>query len=308
MLLLLCSAAPWLISAANPTLPTLPPFPRVRAVPMPEREVAFEVDGAEVARYHYGPPASKPYVFPLIGPAGRRLTRLTHPHDPHGHRHHLSIWVAHQKVNGVNFWEEGHSVRIAHDRIEKLTDGDEAASIIARNRWLNGEGSALLDERRTITLHALGGDERCLDITLELTPSNGAVTLGKTPFGFLGVRVAKTMSTNDGGGTIRNSEGAVNEEEVLWKRARWVDYTGRVMPEVSNGIAFFDHPDNPRFPTYYHVRADGWMGASFCYDAAYELAAGETLTLHYRLYAHGPDASPETIEQHWQRFAKTKGF
>jgi hypothetical protein len=118
------------------------------------------------------------------------------------------------------------------------------------------------------------------------------------------VRVAKTMSVHDGGGTIRNSEGGVNEEPLFWKPARWVDYSGRVLPDVINGVTLFDHPSNPSFPSPYHVRNDGWMGACFSKDAPYELPAGETVTVRYRVYAHGPDATPETIEQHWQRWAE----
>jgi len=277
-------------------------LPRVQAVPLPDKQVSFEIDGLEVARCHYGPSAPKPYVFPLIGPAGRRLTRLTHPHDPEGHGHHRSIWIAHQDVNGVNFWEES-SARIVHQRIERYADGREAASITIRNLWQNQEGKALLEERRTVTLRALPRNERYLDIKLEFTPAADPVTLGKTPFGFLGVRVAKTMGVKDGGGTIRNSEGGVNEAGVFRKRARWVDYSGPVSTTARNGITIFDHPDNPRFPSYFRVRDDGWMGTSFCLEAPYEIVKGKTLALHYRLYAHTDEAAPKLIEEHWRRFA-----
>jgi len=111
-----------------------PPFPRVQAVPMPGCQVAFEIDGIEAARYHYDPSHHRPFVFPLIGPAGRPLTRLTHPHDPDGHGHHLSIWVAHRDVNGTNFWEDGEA-RIVHEAIAKYEDGADAASLIVRNVW-----------------------------------------------------------------------------------------------------------------------------------------------------------------------------
>jgi len=296
------SAALWWLAALAQAAP--PAFPRVCTVPLPNQQIAFEVDGNEVARYHYAPTgASRPYVFPLVGPAGRGLTRMGHPHDPHGHRHHQGVWVAHKDVNGVDFWGEGLGARIVHDRIEKLTDGLDTGAIIVRNRWLTPDGRAVLEERRTLLLTMLDGDERYLDVRLELTPVEGAVTFGKTPFGFLGVRVAKTMSTHDGGGAIRNAEGAVNEEAVLWQRARWVDYSGPVTPHIHNGIAFFDHPANPRFPTYFHVRGDGWMGAALCFERPFVLEARQTLSLQYRLYAHGPDADTETIEAHWRRFA-----
>src|SRR3954451_20641782 len=57
------------------------PVPRMQAVPLPNDEVAFERDGREIARYHYGSELRLPFVFPVLGPAGRALTRLGHPHD-----------------------------------------------------------------------------------------------------------------------------------------------------------------------------------------------------------------------------------
>lgn len=284
-----------------------PPFPKVQAIPMPGRQYAFEVDGVEVARYHYDASYHRPFVFPLIGPAGRPLTRLTHPHDPDGHGHHLSIWVSHQNVNGADFWVNGDA-RILHEAIEKIEDGMDSASLTVRNRWADGEGETLLIERRKMTLRPLPDGERYLDVSIDLTPAAGPVTFGKTAFGFFAVRVAKTMSVNDGGGTLRNSEGAEGEKDIFWKPARWVDYIGRVTEDTENGLALFDHPSNPRFPMRYHVRGDGWMGASFCNEEPYELAQGETLTLHYRLYAHGPDVSSTALDARWNQWARFEQF
>lgn len=280
-----------------------PPFPHVQAVPMPDRQVAFQIDGCDIARYHYDPSYHRPFVFPLVGPAGRPLLRLTHPHDPEGHGHHLGIWVAHKDVNGVSFWENGPN-RIVHESIETYADGVDAASLTTRNLWRAESGAVLLNERRTTRLQALPGGERYLDVLIELTPANVPVTFGKTPFGFMCVRVAKTMSVNDGDGVILNSEGATGEEQVFWKRARWVDYTGSVAEDCRNGITLFDHPSNPGFPTPYHVRSDGWMGASFCCENGYDLPAGQTLRLKYRLYAHDGTATTDSIESHWRSWAE----
>ncbi len=280
-----------------------PEFPQVQVVPLPAHQFGFEVGGVEAARYHYGPSYHRPFVFPLVGPAGRPVTRLTHPHDPDGHGHHLSVWVAHQDVNGTNFWENGEA-RIVHDGVIKIVDGDKVGSLTVRNQWQDRAGLALVTEERMVALHALPDGERYLDLTIRLSPADGPVTFGKTAFGFVGVRVAKTMSVNDGGGTLRNSEGGVGEKEVFWKPARWVDYTGRVVPETKNGIALFDHPSNPRHPVRFHVRNDGWMGPSFCNEGGFVLDEGDTLTLRYRLYVHGPDATSETIETHWDTWAE----
>lgn len=295
MMLTLCSAVSMFVLGGGE------PFPLVRAVPLPGQQIAFEIAGTEAARYRYS--EARPYVFPFMGPAGQRLTRMGHPHDPDGHGHHRSIWVGHRDVNGANFWEASEA-GIKHEGIEALTDGARAASVAVRLTWHDTGGEALLDERRAMTVRALPDNERYLDIVLTFAPAVGSVRFGETPFGFLGVRVAKTMGVKDGGGTILNSEGGVDEAGVFWKPARWVDYSGPVTPAERNGIALFDHPSNPRFPTRFHVRDDGWMGAAFTQSESFTLAKGETLTLRYRLYAHGGDATAETIGKHWQRFAE----
>jgi hypothetical protein len=120
----------------------------------------------------------------------------------------------------------------------------------------------------------------------------------------LGVRMAKTIGVNDGGGRIRSSEGAVNEKEVLWKRARWVDYSGAITNGKLEGITLFDHPDNPNFPTYFHVRNDGWMGASLTFDGPRKILPKEPLHLCYGLYIHGDMKANDAIEANWKQFTK----
>ena len=49
---------------------------RVQAVPLGYEGVSFQVDGAELTRYNTGRGVWRPYLFPLIGPSGRMLTRV----------------------------------------------------------------------------------------------------------------------------------------------------------------------------------------------------------------------------------------
>lgn len=277
-------------------------FPAVRAVPLPGRGVSFTVHGEEIARFGYDVDLERPYLYPLRGPAGHPVTRMGHPADPEGHGHHRSVWTGHMDVNGLNFWEDGPA-RVTHGRVAELRDGTDAATAVVELVWRDADGRSVLNEERTMILRPLADGGRYLDLRLVYTPAGGEVEFGKTPFGFLGVRVESTVSVRFGGGRVLNSEGGVDEEGTRWQRARWVDYTGPVAPGVNNGISVFDHPSNPRHPTYWHVRNDGWMGASFCYDAPHTLGAGESLVLRYRLFVHGEDADAATLDRHWREFA-----
>ena len=88
------------------------PVPFLQAVPLPNHEISFQRDGAEIARYYFGPDLNRPFVFPIIGPSGRSLTRMGHPRDPESHSHHNSVWVSHNDVNGVSFWDDRAKGRI----------------------------------------------------------------------------------------------------------------------------------------------------------------------------------------------------
>jgi hypothetical protein len=255
-------------------------------------------------RYHFVPGLHRPFLYPVVDPSERSLTRMGHPHDPESHSHHNSVWISHNDVNGTSFWSDGGKGKIRHKRIVKFEDADEHASLVAENEWLNSEGKVLLLETRRVTVLPLPNDEWLLKIDMEFKAKNGTVTLGKTPFGMIGVRMAKTIGVNNGGGKIRNSAGAVNEKEVFWKKTRWVDYSGAITNGKIEGITLFDYPGNPNFPSFFHVRNDGWMGASLTFDGSREILPDKPLKLRYGLYIHSGMKSSETIEAEWKRFTK----
>ncbi len=284
--------------------PTPKPVPRLQVFPMPYYQASFQLDGVEIARYHFGPDLNRPFVFPVIGPSGKLLTRMGHPHDPESHSHHNSAWISHTDVNGVDFWSDSGKGKIRHKRIIKFDDTGESSSILTENEWLTTDGKVLLTETRQVMVVLLENSEWLLVIDMELKASGSAVTFGKTPFGLIGVRMAKTIGVNDGGGTIRNSEGGVNEKEIFWKRAKWVDYSGPITNEKIEGITLFDHPNNPNFPAYFHVRNDGWMGASLTFDAPRTIEPDKPLHLRYGLYIHSDMKSKDAIEAKWYQFTK----
>lgn len=284
------------------------PAPRMQATPQPYDQIAFQRDGDEIARYHFGNALKRPFIHPLVGPSGRSLTRIGHPHDPVGHSHHNSVWIAHNDVNGVSFWADaGKNLgRVVHQKIEKLTDADTEASVTALNAWIeDATKMTLLTERRKTTVQLLDKGEWLLVLDLHFQAKE-TVTLGRSPFGMVGVRMAKSIGVSDGNGTIRNSDGKVNEKDVFWRPAKWVDYSGAIVGRTVEGITLFDHPSNPNHPSVYHVRNDGWMGASLTFDGPRKIEPGQPLRLRYGLYVHAGQPSVEALERRWSRFAKTE--
>ena len=291
---------------AQKALPKPKPVPRMQVIPMPYHQASFQRDGVEITRYHFGPGLHRPFLFPVIGPSGLSLTRMGHPLDPESHSHHNSVWISHNDVGGVSFWSDRGGGKIRHKRIVKFEDVGERSTIVTENEWVTNVGKVLLLEIRRVTVLLLPDSEWLLIIDMEFKAKDSTVTLGKTPFGMIGVRMAKTIGVNDGGGRIRNSEGAVNEKEVLWKRARWVDYSGAVTNKNLEGITLFDHPDNPNFPAYFHVRNDGWMGASLTFDGPRKIQPNEALHLRYGLYVHNDIKAKDALETKWKRFTEIR--
>jgi hypothetical protein len=287
-------------------LPTPKAVPGMQVIPLPYNQASFQRNGREIMRYHFGPGLHRPFLFPIIGPSGQSLTRMGHPHDPESHSHHNSVWISHHDVNGTNFWGDRGGGKIRHKRIIEYEDANEHSRLIAENEWIKKDGTVLLLETRRITTLPLPDAEWLLIIDMEFKAINRTVTLGKTPFGMIGVRMAKTIGVHDGGGTIRNSQGAVNEKKVFWKQAKWVDYSGAITNDKLEGITLFDHPDNPNFPTHFHVRNDGWMGACLTFTGPREIRPDESLHLRYGLYVHNDIKSTKKIQAKWQHFSEMR--
>ncbi len=304
-LLVLLAAVP---GRAQVELPHARPVPRMQVIPLPGDQASIRRDGVELTRYHFGPSLRRPFLFPVVGPSGRSLTRMGHPHDPVTHSHHNSAWVAHDDVDGDSFWDDRGAGRVVHRRVVRYDDGDDAASIFTTNAWVGKGDRVRLIERRGMTVRPMADGHWLLVLDLQFEADKEPTTLGKTPFGMVGVRMARTIGVKDGGGRIRNSAGNVDEQGpdgAFRKRARWVDYSGPITRDAAEGIALFDHPANPGHPAAFHVRDDGWMGPSLTLDGPIVVRPGRPLRLRYGLLVHGGVPRAETIEKYWEEFARS---
>jgi hypothetical protein len=306
---MLVVVAAWgeLATGADDALPQAKPVPLMQVTPQAGGQAAVQRTGDEICRYHFGPELRRPFLFPLVGPSGRSVTRMAHPRDPNGHSHHNSVWISHHSLNGVNFWADNGDGRIVHRLIEKYEDADGEATIVARNDWVDRDGRKILRERREMRFIPAEEGQWWLWLDLTLTVDADPATFDKTPFGLVGVRMAKTIGVHDGGGRIRNSEGKLNEPEVHWQRARWVDYAGPITREAVEGVTLMDHPGNPNHPTYFHVRNDGWMGASLSYEGPVTVTKDQPLRLRYALWIHRNASNVATLDQRFHEYVERVG-
>jgi hypothetical protein len=146
-----------------------------------------------------------------------------------------------------------------------------------------------------------------------LTATERGIVFGDTKEGTFALRLHPNLRLRGAvaKGAASNREGLAGA--AVWgKRSAWVAYQGPVDGEEV-GVAIFDHPSNPRHPTWWHARDYGLFAANpfgaHDFEGAPEgtgdlaLVRGATLTLRYRvLVFRGTRDRPE-LESSFVAFA-----
>lgn len=291
---------PCLLASAPVVLPA-----GVEVIPQDDR-VIFKIDGELLTEYRFRD-TPRPYFYPLLGPGAVPLTRQ-YPmrndasDEEQDHPHHRSLWYAHGDVNGVDFWADGAGMgRIVHQKIIEARGDPELGVLRATHNWVSAAGKTVLSDETVVRVRrSSAGRMFDFEITL-LAPEGVAVTLGDTKEGTMAVRLAESMRLKPNkhyadkpSGHILQNTGL--QDGATWgKRAAWCDYTGLVQGRRM-GITIFDHPQNPKYPTWWHVRDYGLFAANPFGVHDFEkkppgtgdvvIPAGKSLTFKYRFFLH----------------------
>lgn len=285
-----------------------------------EGKLRVEIGGQLFSEYHYQN-VSRPFLYPILLPGGVPLTRNWPMKEVAGeerdHPHHRSLWWAHGAVNGVDFWSEGANAgKTVHDKFLEVKSGPDAGTIRTANKLIAKDGTLVATSEQTIRILNRATD-RVVDFEVTVFASPGALTFGDTKEGTMALRLNESMrlvrDKRPGAGHIVNSEG-VKDGETWGKRAQWVDYYGPVDGQTV-GVAMFDHPQNPRYPTHWHVRDYGLFAANPFGLHDFEkqppgagdlkVAAGERVTFRYRFYFHPGDVQQAQVAERYQDYLKT---
>lgn len=261
-------------------------------------------------QYNEGKEANRPYLYPLMAPSGVGVTRSLPKNKKEGdtkdHPHHKSCWTAWGDVNGKDNWAYGRTKARQEVNDVKIEENPVFGKLTLDITWKKPLGGKQLSETRQIWFYNCKGD-KIVDFDIALTAIKKDVKFGDTKEGgFLSVRVATPMDVPRGG-RIENAFGAVSEEECWGKRAPWCDYSGEVEGKKV-GVVIFDHVENVNYPTYWHVRDYGLMGANPFgisyfkgkqHDGSHVLEEGKTLRFRYRLIVHDGDATDADLAQQY---------
>lgn len=287
--------------------------------------ISIEIDGKPFTEFFVGSDVPKPYLHPLRTAQGKVITRSfpmdTVEGEAKDHPHHRGLWFTHGLVNDYDFWaneknqkgagKNGRGVVITR-RITAVESGKKTGTVGASFAWQDTKGNTLLEEARTMTFYS-HPTERWIDFDITLTATT-PVTFGDTKEGTFALRLATDLEEKHSG-KMRSAEGKTGEKEVWGKRSPWVDYAGTIGEEAL-GVAIFDHPSNPRYPTYWHSRSYGLFAANpfgvhdFENDKSkngeMKLAAGEKVRFRYRVVIHPGDAQSAKLAEAHKKWAAAK--
>jgi hypothetical protein len=294
-----------------------------------ERKIDVLFDGTLFTSYRWPEDVYKPILYPVCTASGTEITR-GFPLNPregerNDHIHQAGIWLNYGKVNGLDFWGNGHrgfkepgGGEIKHKAIvRKEAHGNEGV-LETESEWLDPQGEKLLGEN-TVFHFIANRKLRIIDRITTLTAADTTVLFSDTKEGMFGIRVArqlelpvdgmvtlldasgkpsaqKVKASEGATGNYRSSKG-VSGEEVWGTRAEWMNLYGIIEGEKVS-VAVCDHPGNPGFPTYWHARGYGLFAANpfglsdFTKGKEsfnFTLRPGESTTFRYRVIISSGD-------------------
>ena len=314
----------------------LPLAAQVRVARQAPDRISIEIEGKPYTSFYLAPGGNKPYVWPLSTASGVVVTRHfpmeEFPGETKDHPHHRGLFFAHGDINGIDFWQTEPrkgpaqatpqknastglwpgSMRLK--QVVQMKSGKDSGTIRAVFEGRDAFGKGIMTDTRTITIYS---DPRLRVIEYEvLIEPLEKLTYRDTKEGTFGIRLATSMTEQSGQGRMVNAEGKATEKDVWGKRSPWVDYCGPVDGQTV-GVAIFDHPSNPRYPTYWHSRAYGLHAANifglhdFTGDAAQDgsmtIAPGQTLHFRYRVVIHGGDTAAAGVAELFRKYVGTAG-
>lgn len=259
------------------------------------KKVDVIINGQFFTSYIYPEDLMKPVLYPVMTPAGTKVTR-NYPLDPSkpersDHPHHVGLWFNYGDVNGLDFWNHSNRVSpekkdrygtIVHRNIKSMEETENTAHLDVEMDWLAPDKKILLKEETRFTFHATKKGN-VIDRITTLTAQSNDISFKDNKEGMIAIRLTrelehpsrKPVKVAGAEGTIviesedynkgvtgkyLNSEGV--EGGACWgKRAKWVNLSGEIKDEAVS-IIIMDHPDNVGYPTYWHARTYGLFSAN----------------------------------------------
>lgn len=242
-----------------------------------------------------------PFFYPVNGPvSGGSVTSMRNAVYPH----HTSLFFGCDMVNGGNYWQEGlERGRIISVNAEILKQGGDSVIITDECIWSRPDAVSPIKDTRRYTITSPSETISQIDVEIKMETLMD-VTIKKTNHSLFSARMAADLAVTNGG-TIINAEGAKSEKDTFGKGSPWIDFYGK-RGNAIEGLAIFQHPSNPWYPSPWFTRDYGFMSPTPMYWPANDidtfLKKGDVLTLRYRVLVHSGDYLQAKIEEEFAKY------
>lgn len=279
-------------------------YSQVTAVKVGTR-IDVSINGNLFTQYVCSDDEKYPFFFPVNSPSGFCVTSMRNGLYPH----HSSLFFACDRVNGGNYWQEGlERGQIRSMRAEILKSGKDSVVIENECIWSRPGAMSPIRDVRTIIITAPSKEMYQIDfeITLDMLMN---VKIEKTNHSFFSARMAPDLSVAQGGIMINaeGNKGEPGDNGTFGKKSPWMDCYGTRYGKTE-GMAIFQHPSNPWYPSPWFTRDYGFLSPTPMYWPADEtvgtvLKKGESLKLRYRVLVHNGDPTSAGIAQAFKNYA-----
>lgn len=267
--------------------------------------------------YHFDAAGGFPYFHPLTLGDGAVLTAFS----PEDHPWHRGLWFSWKFINGVNYWDwAGKKESVPNGMTERVGvetvrgGGQQPVTIEMTLQYKHGADIVATEKRRVVVSLPQPDGSYLLDWSATFTAPDKKVVFDRTPPGevFYGGYGGFTYRATKDLCEIRvvDSEGRT-AKDGHGKQARWMDFSGKIGRDgVIAGVTIFDHPKNPRHPTPWYVETQGiqFFGPAMLFHKPFQLSAGESFALRYRVLVHPGYGEAAILAKHWKTFAALEAF
>lgn len=278
--------------------------PVLSARPGPER-IDVLVDGKLFTSYRHPRDWKFPYLWPVIGPRGGQSLTIEKGIN---HPHHRSLYLACDKVNGANYWQEGLDRGQVFSQGPKVIETGARVVLADECLWTCPGQEPPIKDHRWVIISAPNKDLRLIECRYEfeflidthIDPSNHAL---------FSIEVMPELAVTTGCGTIQDASGQFNEAGTFGNKATWCDYSG-VREGVAEGIAILQHPDNPCYPWPFFTRDYGFMSPTpmnWLPPEGIDHKAGERVRMRFLVVAHGGETDEVDLNAIFRDWTETRG-
>jgi len=246
-----------------------------------------------------------PFFYPVNGPvSGGSVTSMRNGIYPH----HSSLFFGCDQVNGGNYWQDAlDRGRIISVNAQIAKQGGDTLIITDECIWSRPGAISPIKDTRKIVITSPSPTISQIDIEIKMEMLID-VTIRKTNHSLFSVRMAADLAVTNGG-TMINAEGIKSEKDTFGKSSPWMDFYGK-RGDAIEGLALFQHPSNPWYPSPWFTRDYGFMSPTPMYwpanDTETTMKKGTVLDLRYRVLVHAGDVNQAKIAEAFEKYKNEK--